>query len=109
MSVLILVDDETCVSRAVTLQQLIHAVLDGFNTVLVVFDDHDDLGCGTAGEGRRLIDGNGVKLDGETLAPKTYNLPGAMTGEVVSMTTDGQGRMWMLTSTGQLWRGASAK
>jgi len=39
----------------------------------------------------------------------TYNLPSSLTGEVISMTTDGQGRMWMLTSTGQLWQGASAK
>ena len=31
----------------------------------------------TAGEGRRLIDGNGVKLGGETIPAKTYNLPGS--------------------------------
>jgi tyrosyl-tRNA synthetase len=31
----------------------------------------------TAGEGRRLIDGGGVKLDGEALPPKSYNVAGA--------------------------------
>lgn len=39
----------------------------------------------------------------------TYNLPSALTGEVISMTTDEQGRMWMLTSTGQLWQGFASK
>ncbi len=28
----------------------------------------------SAGEGRRLIDGGGVRLNDEPLAPKTYNL-----------------------------------
>ena len=34
-----------------------------------------DLGiCKSAGEGRRLIDGGGVKVDGEPVAPKCYNV-----------------------------------
>ena len=38
----------------------------------------------SAGEGRRLIDGGGVKVDGEPVAAKTYNLPGsALAGKVV--------------------------
>jgi tyrosyl-tRNA synthetase len=40
----------------------------------------------SAGEGRRLIDGGGVKLDGEPIAAKTYNLPAEhLTGVVVSV------------------------
>ena len=30
--------------------------------------------AGTAGEARRLVDGGGVKVNGEALAPKTYNV-----------------------------------
>ncbi len=38
----------------------------------------------SAGEGRRLIDGGGVKVDGEPVAARTYNLPGsALSGKVV--------------------------
>ena len=34
-----------------------------------------DLGiCKSAGEGRRLIDGGGVKIDGEPVEPKCYNV-----------------------------------
>ena len=34
-----------------------------------------DLGiCKSAGEGRRLIDGGGVKIDGQAVAPKSYNV-----------------------------------
>ena len=36
----------------------------------------------------------------------TYNLPDAMTGEVISMAADNKERLWVLTSTGQLWRGS---
>ena len=31
----------------------------------------------SAGEGRRLIDGGGVKVDGEALPAKSYNVPGS--------------------------------
>ena len=51
MPVFVFVDDETCMCGGITLEQLLHAVLDGFDTVLVVFDDHDNLGSDTAGEG----------------------------------------------------------
>ncbi|MCI8366410.1 MAG: tyrosine--tRNA ligase [Eggerthellaceae bacterium] len=38
----------------------------------------------SAGEARRLIDGGGVKVNGEPLAPKTYNLaPQALQGAVI--------------------------
>ena len=33
--------------------------------------------AGTNGEARRLIDGGGVKVNGEALAAKTYNVPAA--------------------------------
>lgn len=32
----------------------------------------------SAGEGRRLIDGGGIKVDGESIAPKSYNIDGVM-------------------------------
>ena len=32
----------------------------------------------SAGEGRRLIDGGGVKLDGEAVPAKTYNVAGSL-------------------------------
>lgn len=35
----------------------------------------------------------------------TYALPESITGTVTAMATDTQQRIWMLTSTGQLWRG----
>ena len=46
-----------------------------------------DLGlCQSAGEGRRLIDGGGVKIAGESLAPKTYSAdPDAVRGAVVQV------------------------
>lgn len=34
--------------------------------------------AGSAGEGRRLIDGGGIKIAGEPLAPKTYNVAGSV-------------------------------
>lgn len=34
--------------------------------------------AGSTGEGRRLIDGGGIKIAGEALAPKTYNVAGSM-------------------------------
>jgi tyrosyl-tRNA synthetase len=38
----------------------------------------------SAGEGRRLIDGGGLRVDGAVVAPKTYNLPGSeLDGKVV--------------------------
>lgn len=40
--------------------------------------------AGSAGEGRRLIDGGGVKIAGEAVAPKTYNIAGsALDGNVL--------------------------
>lgn len=37
-----------------------------------------DLGfCKSVGEGRRLIDGGGIKIDGEPVAPKSYNVDAA--------------------------------
>lgn len=40
--------------------------------------------AGSAGEGRRLIDGGGIKIAGEPLAPKTYNVAGsALDGQVL--------------------------
>ena len=35
-----------------------------------------------------------------------YGLPSAVTGEHFSMTTDTQGRLWLMTNSGQLWQGA---
>ncbi len=38
----------------------------------------------SAGEGRRLIDGNGVKIGGSPVAPKTYNIAGSeLDGQVL--------------------------
>ena len=37
----------------------------------------------SAGEGRRLIDGGGVKLNGDALPAKTYNVKGAKLDGVV--------------------------
>lgn len=34
--------------------------------------------CKSAGEGRRLIDGGGVKIDGQAVAPKSYNVDPAL-------------------------------
>ena len=34
--------------------------------------------CKSAGEGRRLIDGGGVKVNGEAVAPKSYNVDPAL-------------------------------
>ena len=34
--------------------------------------------AGSAGEGRRLIDGGGIKIAGEAVAPKTYNVAGSL-------------------------------
>ena len=34
--------------------------------------------CKSAGEGRRLIDGGGVKVNGEAMAPKSYNVDPAL-------------------------------
>lgn len=40
----------------------------------------------SAGEARRLIDGGGVKLDGEALAPKSYNVdPTSLKGSVLQV------------------------
>ena len=40
----------------------------------------------TAGEARRLIDGGGVKVNGEALAPKTYNVePKILEGAVLQV------------------------
>ncbi len=40
----------------------------------------------SAGEGRRLIDGGGVRFDGQAVAPKTYNVAGAdVSGRVLSV------------------------
>ena len=47
---LVLVDDDACVCVVIALEQLCHAVLDGVDTVLVVFDDHHELRGVTAGE-----------------------------------------------------------
>lgn len=42
--------------------------------------------AGTAGEARRLIDGGGVKVNGEALAPKTYNVePHMLEGAVLQV------------------------
>lgn len=67
VTVLVLVDDEACVGSVVALQKLFHAVLNGFDAMLVVFDDHDDLGRDAASEGgvghehnRRCVDDNQV-------------------------------------------------
>ena len=64
---LVLVDDKACMCRVVALQKLLHAVLDGIDTVLVVFDDHDDLCGNAAGESgvrykhdRRCVDDDQV-------------------------------------------------
>ena len=38
-----------------------------------------------------------------------YALPQELTGRVVSMACDQQEGLWMLTSTGQLWRGSTLK
>ncbi|MBQ9356274.1 MAG: hypothetical protein IJT98_03160 [Prevotella sp.] len=35
----------------------------------------------------------------------TYAMPSSITGTVIAMATDNQQRIWMLTTTGQLWRG----
>lgn len=43
MAVFVLVDDEACMGCGVALEQLFHAVLDCVYSVLVVFDNHDDL------------------------------------------------------------------
>lgn len=48
---LVLVDDETGVCASIALEQLLHTVLDGFNAMLVVLDDHHDLRSDSAGEG----------------------------------------------------------
>ena len=38
------------------------------------------------GEGRRMIDGGGVKIDGEPVAPKTYNIPASeLSGHVLQV------------------------
>jgi photosystem II stability/assembly factor-like uncharacterized protein len=34
-----------------------------------------------------------------------YALPAAIDGQVAAMTTDGEGRVWLVTTTGQLWIG----
>ena len=39
----------------------------------------------------------------------TYALPKALTGAQVLMTNDTQGRLWLLTNTGQLWRGYTSE
>lgn len=51
----------------IALENLRHAVLDGFDRMFVVFDDHDHLCCDSAGEGcvghqhdRRCIDNDQV-------------------------------------------------
>ncbi len=42
--------------------------------------------AGTAGEARRLVDGGGVKVNGEALAPKTYNVePHMLEGAVLQV------------------------
>ena len=42
--------------------------------------------AGSAGEARRLIDGGGVKVDGEALAPKSYNVdPALLDGAVIQV------------------------
>ena len=38
-----------------------------------------------------------------------FDLPEALTGDVVSMANDSKGRLWLLTNTGQLWRGFASK
>ena len=35
-----------------------------------------------------------------------YSLPSTLSGDHVTMATDTQGRLWLLTSSGQLWQGA---
>ena len=39
----------------------------------------------------------------------TYALPSDIQGTPIAMTTDTSGRLWLLTSTGQLWRGFASK
>ena len=39
----------------------------------------------------------------------SFDLPATLTGEVISMAGDAKGRLWLLTSTGQLWRGFLSK
>ena len=39
-------------------------------------------------------------------ASTTYKLPSALSGEHVAMAADTKGRLWLLTSNGQLWQGA---
>ena len=42
--------------------------------------------AGTASEARRLIDGGGVKVNGEALAPKAYNVaPEVLAGAEVQV------------------------
>ena len=42
--------------------------------------------AGSAGEARRLIDGGGVKVNGEALPPKSYNVePAAIEGAVLQV------------------------
>ena len=35
-----------------------------------------------------------------------YDFPSTLSGDHVTMATDTQGRLWLLTSSGQLWQGA---
>ena len=46
----VLVDDEAGVCICISLHQLGHAILNGIDIMLVVFDNHDDLRCESASE-----------------------------------------------------------
>lgn len=39
----------------------------------------------------------------------TYDLPSSLTGTAVVMTADAKGQLWLLTNTGQLWRGYASR
>ena len=38
-------------------------------------------------------------------ASTTYKIPAALTGDVMTMIADSKNRLWLVTETGELWRG----
>lgn len=74
------------------------------NHICIAYIDNTVLAVGSDGIIRQSLD-QGISWRESS----TYTLPSELTGAVHSMTTDTQGRLWLITETGELWMGNLSK